>query len=76
MKTWERFNQVSSSKTGETANKEKWVLGLDGEEKGRIKNDRFLTWVTAYAAQTEKQFAAGDRFRKTGFFSLGLNSEE
>lgn len=67
MKTWERFNQVSSSKTGETANKEKWVLGLDGEEKGRIKNDRFLTWVTAYAAQTENLQQETDSGKRGSF---------
>lgn len=33
---------------------EKWVLGLEGEEKGRVENDRFLTGVTAYVTQMEK----------------------
>lgn len=32
---------------------EKWVLELD-EEKGRVKNDRFLTGVSAYVTQIEK----------------------
>lgn len=33
---------------------EKWVLGLEDEEKGRVKNGRFLTGVSAYVTHIEK----------------------